>query len=180
MRGSTDVRPPRRRWRALGLLMAVAIAVTACDGEAPPDATDPQPVDIGADAYTTVILQFMSPSLEPDARPVVYVVPVSGDALALETQVSVIDALADSYDVRFVDEPDAAVDEGASDDPPRDEGTLIGLGRISALPPHNVRVELYRGRDRVSGHLLTLRKDGEEWVVIDSETVAPEVLVGEG
>lgn len=42
-----------------------------------------------------------------------------------------------------------------------------------------VRVELYRGVDRVDGRLLTVRNEGDTWVVIESETVEPEVLVAD-
>lgn len=173
-------RPLRRR---LAVLAAASLAVVApaCDGGADGSvSTNPAAVEIDASAYVTVIARFLPPSLDPESRPVVYVVPVSGDALPLETQVAVIEALAAGHDIRFVDQVDAALDAESSEEPPRDEGTLIGLGRITPEPPHQVRVELYRGRDRVSGHLLTLRNDGGAWVVADAETVTPEVLVGDG
>lgn len=170
-----------RRVRRLLAVAALTVTVSACDdGGGGSTVSDPERTEIGADAYVTVIARFLPPSLDPEAPPVVYVVPVSGDALPLETQVAVIEALARSYDVRFVDQVDAALDVESSEEPPRDEGTLIGLGRIRPEPPHQVRVELYRGRDRVSGHLLTMRNESGTWVVADAETVTPEVLVGDG
>lgn len=154
--------------------------MAACGGGGTPGPTDPAPVDVPAEAYATVVERYLSPPDVEDERTVVYVVPVSGDALSLDTQVAVVNELAELYDVRFVDDVDAAVDDDSTDVPPRDEGMLIGLGRISADPPHTVRVELYRERDRVTGHLLTLDHDaGDHWVVVGDESVAPEVLIGD-
>jgi hypothetical protein len=174
--------PSRALRRLLAVLVAgaVPLATTACEGDAGSTTTEPVPLVIGADAYVTVISRFLPPSLDPESAPVVYVVPASGGALPLDMQVAVIESLAPNYDIRFVDQVDAALDAASSEEPPRDEGTLIGLGRIKPEPPHQVRVETYRGRDRVSGHLLTLRNDGGTWVVGDAETVTPEVLVGDG
>jgi hypothetical protein len=171
-------RPIRRLLLAVAGSMALTAAACDSGGVSPP--TQPPPIEIGADAYVTVITRFLPPSLNPESLPVVYVVPVSGDALSLETQVAVIETLAQGYDIRFVDQPTAALDGASDGEPPRDAGTLIGLGRIAPDPPHQVRVELYRGRDRVNGHLLTLRNEGGVWVVADAETVTPEVLVGDG
>lgn len=164
----------------LALALVLAVVAPACAGDGSAATTEAVPLEIGGDAYVTVIARFLPPSLVDDVRPVVYVVPVSGESLPLDTQVSVIESLAETYDVRFLDDPAAAVEDDAAEQPPRDEATLIGLGTISGEPPHTVRVELYRGRDRVSGHLLTLRNEGGAWVVSDTETVTPEVLVGDG
>lgn len=161
------------RWIAV-LLAALLWSAPAC-GDDEPDAVPP-----GAEAYAMVIRRFLPPALDDDSLPVVYVTPVNGEALALELQVAVIEALADVGDVRFVDDAGAAVDEDSSDQPPRDEGTLVGLGRFSAEAPYTVRVELYRGLDRVDGRLLTVRNTDGNWIVIGSETVTPEVLVGDG
>ncbi len=180
-------RPHRRRHRhvfrrllAVVIAGAVSLAATACDGDTGSTTSEPGSPVVGVDAYVTVIARFLPPSLDPESLPVVYVVPASGDALPIEIQVGVIEALAQGYDIRFVDVVDAALDAASTEESPRDEGTLIGLGRIKPDPPHQVRVELYRGRDRVSGHLVTLRNDGGVWVIGDSETVTPEVLVGDG
>lgn len=156
------------------VLTAVLCPLVACSEDEP--AAEPP----GVPAYAMVIARFLPPALDPDDRPVMYVVPVNGESLALETQVGVIERLAEQADVRFVDDPAAALDEESSDQPPRDEGTLVGLGRFSAEPPYTIRVELYRGRDRIEGRLLTVRSEQDGWVVIDAEVVAPEVLVGDG
>lgn len=164
---------------ALVAVVALTVATAACDGDDPPTTTEPAPVEFGAEVYTMVIERFL-PAPDPDAAPVVYVVPVNGDPLGLDLQVAVIDALSEGYDVRFVDEVEAAVDDGSSDEPPRDEGMLLGLGRIAPEPPHTIRVERYEGSDQVEGHLLTLEQRADAWVVADEETVTPEVLIGDG
>jgi hypothetical protein len=180
-----------RRLAAVGVVAVAPLVGGACEGDdagptpptTPPSASAPddvEPVEFGADVYVLVISRFLPEPVEPDVRPVVYVTPVSGDPLDLDTQVAVIDALADTHDVRFVDEPAAAVDDGDTADAPRDEGTLIGVGRISALPPHRVRVERYEDRDRVSANLLTLGPTADGWTVVTSEQVTPEVLGGDG
>lgn len=164
---------------AIAVLMTVVTAAlgVACGDSADPTSDPPEPP--GAAAYAVVIARFLPPALDPDELPVVYVVPVNGEALALDVQVDVIDRLAEVSDVRFVDDVRAAVDEDSSDLPPRDHGTLVGLGRFSADGPYTVRVELYRGLDRVDGRLITVRNEDGNWVVIDAETVTPEVLVGD-
>lgn len=162
-----------RRW-VVAVLAAVLCPLAACSQD------DPVAEPPGVPAYATVIARFLPPAVDPDSLPVVYVVPVSGESLAIETQVGVIETLAEQADVRFLDDVTAAVDEESSDQPPLDEATLIGLGTFSAEPPYTIRVELYRGRDRIDGRLLTIRREDEGWVVIDAETVTPEVLVGDG
>lgn len=165
-----------RRRRRAGLCVALGLLVgSACTGD--DESVDSVP-EIGADTYVAAIERFLPPSTDPELPPVVYVVPVAGEALPLDTQIAVIDTLAETHDVRFVDDYDAAVDGNAEDDPPRDHGTLIGLGTVTEEAPHTVRVEVYRERDQVEGHLLTLEPEGDRWVVVLAETVAPEVLVG--
>ena len=171
-------RSPARPFRSAAFV-ALLVVGAACGGDEPPTPTEPEPVEFGAEVYAMVIERFL-PAPDPETATVVYVVPVSGDPLGLDLQVAVIDTLSDGYDVRFVDEVEAAVDDGSSDEPPRDEGMLLGLGRIAAEPPHTVRVERYEGSDQVDGHLLTLEQRGAGWVVADDETVTPEVLVDDG
>lgn len=178
MDGTPGVRSAGRRAATAVLMTVMAAALGVACGDTADPASDP-PEPPGAAAYAMVIARFLPPAPDPDELPVVYVVPVNGEALALDVQVEVIETLAEVGDVRFVDDVGAAVDEDSSDQPPRDEGMLVGLGRFSATAPYMVRVELYRGVDRVDGRLLTVRNEGDTWVVIESETVEPEVLVAD-
>jgi hypothetical protein len=157
------------------MAIALALAAGACGGggEEPPRA------DIDASTYVAAIEGFLPTDPDPDNRPVVYVVPVADEALALGTQVAVIDALAETYDVRFVDSPGAAVDEGSADEPARDGGMLLGVGVVSVEPPHTIRIEVYEDRDEVAAHLVTVALRGGLWEAVGDEPVEPEVLVGD-
>jgi hypothetical protein len=163
-----------RRRVALALVGVSAVAICACGGD-----DDPQPVAVDASTYVAAIDEFLPPSADPEERPVVFIVPVADESLALETQVAVIDALAETHDVRFVDDPAAAVDDGIEGEPTRDGGTLLGVGVVTAVEPHTIRVEVYRERGEVEAHLVTVAVRGERWVAIDDVAVEPEVLVGD-
>lgn len=131
-----------------------------------------------ADAYGVVIGRFLPPS--PDAggdRPVVYIARLGEGRFELDDQVALIDAVAGTHDLRFVDEYGAAVDDGEVG--PRDDGLLLGVGSIASSPPHVVRVEVFGRAGEVDAHLLTLVRRGERWAVETSELVEPEVLVGD-
>lgn len=105
-----------------------------------------------------------------------FVVPLDGQALPLAVQIEVVGAFADDYDVRFVDVVEAALDEHSASHAPQEGGLLIGLGPVTAEPPHTTRIELYRNADLVEGHLVTLAATDDGWHVTDDEPVAPEAL----
>lgn len=163
-----------RRRVALALAGVLAFAVGACGGD-----DDPRPVAVDASTYVAAIDEYLPPSADPEDRPVVFIVPVADESLALETQVAVIDALAETHDVRFVDDPAAAVDAGVEGEPAREGGTLLGVGVVTETEPHTIRVEVYREREEVDAHLVTVAVRGERWVAIDDVPVEPEVLVGD-
>lgn len=136
-------------------------------------------IAIDATTYVAAIDPFLPPNTDPDARPVVYIVPVGDAALPLGTQVAVIDAFAELHDVRFVDSDDAAVEADTEGQPPRDDGMLLGVGTVSESAPHVLRVEIYAGHDEVEARRVTVAVRGDRWVVVEIEPVEPEVLVGE-
>jgi len=107
---------------------------------------------------------------------VVFVVPLDGNALPLGVQIEIVGAFADEYDVRFVDDMDAAIDERSDGHPPQEGGLLVGMGPVTAEPPHTTRVELYWSADLVEGHLLTLAMADDGWRVTGDEQVVPESL----
>ncbi len=109
----------------------------------------------------------------------VYVAGVGDTALSLEDQVAVIEGLAATHDVRFVDNFAAAVDPDLPGSPPKDDGVLIGVGTITADSPHTVRVEVYIDADRIEAQLVTISNHAGEWVIDVVEPVEPEVLVGD-
>lgn len=157
------------------LAVALAAGVAGCgDG----DDARPEP-GIDASTYVAAIEGFLPPSTDPQDRPVVFVVPVADASLALDTQVAVIESLAETHDLRFVDSADAAVDDDTVGQPARDGGTLLGVGTVTEESPHTIRIEVYRDRDEVEGHLVTVAVRGDGWTVVDVQPVEPEVLVGE-
>jgi hypothetical protein len=167
-----------RRWRHC-LIAAVAIlSVPACDnGNGNGNGEDNRPV--GADGYSTAIDGFLPEVPADGSRPVVYIARLGDEPFPLEYQVAMIETVEETHDMRFVDDVDAAVDRNTSDAPPRDDGLLIGVGTISAVAPHVVRIEIYTAAGRIEAHKVTLSVRNDMWRVDTSEPVDPEVLVGD-
>ncbi len=160
----------------LGVAM-LALVVTGC-GRSPRGTGG---VEIGGAAYIAAVEPFLpSPPHPPPAneRNVVFVVPLDGRALPLEVQIEVVGAFADNYDIRFVDDVAAALDERGAHRPPQEGGLLIGLGPVTTGPPHTTRIELYWSDDAVEGHLVTLAPTDVGWQVTSDEPVTPETLAG--
>jgi hypothetical protein len=161
------------RWRC-SLLAAIALAsVSGCGG------SDGRTVPVGAAGYSTVIDDFLPAVPADGSRPVVYVARLGDEPFALEDQVTMIEAVEESHDLRFVDDIEAAVDNADPDAPPRDDGLLLGIGTISATAPHVVRVEVYTTAGRVDARKVTLSVHNDVWRVDTSEPIDPEVLVGD-
>jgi hypothetical protein len=157
------------------LLAVVALAVVSGCGGAD-DTSGP----VGADAYIAVIDEFLPPVPADRSRPVVYVVGLGENPFALEDQVAMIEAVEESHDLRFVDDVTAAIDNEDADAPPRDGGVLLGIGTISTVVPHVVRVEVYTAAGPVDAYKVTLTVRRDVWRVDSNEPVDPEVLVGDG
>lgn len=166
-----------------GLLLACAEVEPSTRGETP----------VPVAAYIAVVNEHLPPlpppagdDEPPPEPPVVFIAAIGDSSLSLADQVAVIDSVAETHDVRFVDTPGAAIDGDLPDAPARDGGVLIGLGVMRAEAPHTVRVEIYRDADDVTGRLVTVDVDegdddvGTVWFVAEAEDVEPEVLVGVG
>lgn len=166
-------RPGSPRWHRRTAVAAFALLAAAC-GDASPATGPPEP---DAEAYRSVLATTLTTPADPVVEPVVvYLVALDG-AVDIGTQASMIEAFADWYDIRFVDELAAAVDETDPALPPRDDAVIIGLGTIATEPPHQVRVEEYHSITDVGATLLTLTFDGDRWVVATTVPVPAEVLV---
>ena len=134
---------------------------------------------VGPATYAVVIDRFVPMATAAEPLRVAFVTAVGDETLSLEEQVAVIDALATTHDVRFVDDPGAAFDPDLPDSPPRDDGVLIGVGKISGESPHTVRVEVYTGTGEIDAQLVTLSWRAGAWVIDSVEPVEPEALIGD-
>ena len=155
--------------------MLALTGLAACGSTSPPTADD----TIDASTYAAIIGRFVPPPLDTDVPSIVYVAGSAAIEMSLEDQVTVIDSFAPTHEVRFVDDFAAAVDSGAPGSPPKDDGVLIGVGKISPESPHTARVEVYVDADRVEAQLVTVAYREDKWVVESVEPVEPEVLLGE-
>ena len=166
-----------KRWRCSLLAVVALVAVSGCGGGDDDDDDGASPVD--AAGYTAVIDDFLPPIPADESRPVVYVARLGEDPFALEDQVAMITAVEETYDLRFVDDIAAAVDDEDSDAAPRDDGLLFGIGTITTAVPHVVRVEVYRAAGLVDAYKVTLTVRDDVWRVNTSEPVDPEVLLSD-
>lgn len=155
-------------------MMAASLLVACGSGE------DEPVVEVDAGTYSAVLNEFLPPAAGVDEdRPVVYVAPLGAEPLSLDDQIVVIDAVAETHDVRFVDDLAAAIDAERADGAPRDDGLLIGMATVKSDPPHTVRVEVYADADEVVAHMVTVSEAGDVWQVDGMERVDPEGLVGD-
>lgn len=163
-----------RRLRAALAIGALTLGLLACTARSEPGA-------VTADAYVAALSEFLpEPAGADEDPPIVYVVPIGDRALDLDTQVAVIDALAEQWDVHFVDDAQAAINADGDDDEPRRESHVLGIGTIKAVPPHTVRIEQYTDAAFSQAHRVTLVERDGTWRVDSVAAVEPEVLVDDG
>jgi ABC-type Fe3+-hydroxamate transport system substrate-binding protein len=119
---------------ALLCVAALALLAAAC-GSSAAKAKDSST----ADAYTAVLKHLMPPPDPNEDKQVVYVAPFANQkAIALETQVDVIDALTALVTVRFVDELSEAVQDDAPGSPAKGSevvllGPLVTTGSVTEV-----------------------------------------------
>ena len=167
-----------RRWGRCLISAVVVVSVPACgNGNGNGNGDEKRPV--GADGYSAAVDEFLPEVPADGSRPVVYIARLGEEPFPREYQVAMIETVEETHDMRFVDDVQAAVDDGTSDAPPRDDGLLIGVGTIPAVAPHAVRIEIYTRAGRIEAHKVTLSVRNDTWRVDTIEPVDPEVLVGD-
>jgi hypothetical protein len=88
--------------------------------------------------------------------PVVFIETLGSEAIALETQVEVIAKLAETYEIRFIDDLDEAVEIDVDGRPVRLNSLLIGLGPVQADKEAEVRGEVYLRADEIRAYRYSL------------------------
>jgi len=161
--------------RLVSLVALVALVGSACGDEGEPQAA-PTSVEAVADAYVAVLDAMLPDDPVSEDPVVVYVWQFVENPMSLDDQVVVIDGLAEQFDVRFVDQADAAVDPDTTLVPTRDDGLLVGLGPVTIDAPHTVRIEIYTSEVDIDAYLVTLVRGDDTWTVMAQEPVDPEVL----
>ena len=116
----------------------------------------------------------------PDGEvPVVFIETLGPQDIALQTQVEVIAKLADTYDIRFIDDLDEAIELDVDRRPVRMNSLLIGLGPIQVEDKAEVRGEVYVNADEIHAFRYSLVSeggDGDGWTLGGP----PEEAVSEG
>ena len=159
--------------RALVVLVVGGLA--ACGDASDPDETP----SVGA-IYSAVFRQLDVPDGVDGGAAVVYVVERNEQPLSLDDQVAVIQELEDDFDVRFVDDIEAAAEIGEDGalGPPLD-GALVAIGAPKAAEDDDlivVRAEIMSSADVTNAWHFSLRGVDEVQVVSADET-EPELLV---
>jgi hypothetical protein len=165
-------------WRGFrGALAVLAVGgLTACG-----DATDADGLPSAGAMYAALFRQLDLPHGTDGEAAVVYVVERKDQPLSLDEQVEVIQELEDEFDVRFVDEIEAAaeIDEDGSLGPPVD-GSLVAVGVPKVADDDDelvvVRAEIMSSADVTEAWQFSLRGVDEVQIVEAAET-EPELLI---
>jgi hypothetical protein len=152
------------------VLVGSACSESSADGESSRDAAVVEAV------IRTLVAEM---PVEPDVKPVVYVVGLDGGGFSIDVQAAVAAALVDDVELRFADDREEAILDDVEQLPVRDDGTLIVIG---AVPPEGneveVVVERYVDEEDHTEMVFSLRRRTEDWAV-QSTVVAPVVTVPE-
>ncbi len=158
----------KRGLRAIAILV-VSVVGAACGSVA----DDPETSDGRTAAVYESILDWMlaqEPDVIVDGKPewVMFVASRSEGLVDLDVQVAVVEALDPRVFVRFIDERSEAVDVDSENESVRDGGLLVGLGAVAEEGESvEVYVDRYRDADDVEAWLVTVRRSGETWEIVD-------------
>lgn len=154
--------PPKRRLLGPNIFLIGCLFLLGCTTGPSVDTTARD-----ASIYQAVIMDLgersgQSLDSHDGDAPVVFIETLGSDAIALETQVEVIAQLAETYEIRFIDDLDEAVEIDVEGRPVRSNSLLIGLGPIQVDDETGVRGEVYLRADdiRAFRYSLEARSDG--------------------
>ena len=113
-----------------------------------------------------VALADVPPRTDDEPLPVVFAHELGDDQVPAAVQVEVVNALLDDADVRFTDEADGVIDDGADDQPVEDDGVLITM----EPPPESgdralLEVIRYRAASDIATLEVALSGGSPAWAV---------------
>ena len=164
-----------QRFSAALLFVVAGVLLSSCPGSDSPDNAD-RDAAIYVAVLSVHLGEVSTPSTEPDKLPVVFVESFQPNGLRLSVQVQVVAALAENFDVRFIDDRDEATEPDLDQSPVRDGATLVGVGAVSELQEPTVRLEAYRTASDIEAFRYTLVLRNSAWEVVGS----PQVVEPEG
>lgn len=145
------------------LIAAAALlwGATSCGDD---DRQEPSPAAREAAIYAAVVAEAAAVPGPSEERPVVFVGPLEPVyPIGLEVQVAVVDTLAERADVRFVDEPAQATQDGTTF---IGDGVLVLVGPIPDGDRVTVATEVYRSPDAGRPGSVTVAEAGGTWTVV--------------
>jgi hypothetical protein len=171
---------PHRRSRLVGSLICVgALSLSACGDS---DEGSDQP---SRKAAYVVMLDWLLANSgvafgERCEDPVVFVEAMGSNDIALDDQVGLVNDYEDSFELRFIDSRDEAIDDTAAELTVRDDCVLIGFGPMATGSSVEVRAETYRHSAAVSAFKFELSSVTGSWLIAsEPERVDAEGLVVE-
>ena len=155
-------------------MVCALLVLTACDS----DPSGPKPVTT-ADAYIAAIRWYVASLPAPgpagtdstesaeDAEPlVVFIAPSDGVLIDADAQVAVLaelDDMSESVSVVFEDVRDDAIDLEAENQPVKDNGVLLLVGKVvEGPPPVEVAIEVYRHIDDDESFQMRIIRAGSD------------------
>lgn len=161
-----------RRWPRAVLVAAATLPFAAALGSCSDSTDDPTAGTGRSTAVYRAVLEWVitqEPAPLDGDELLVFVDDRDEGAVDIDVQGTLIEDLADTAEIRFIDDRAEAVDIDDVGSPVREGGVLVGLG---AVPGEGDVVEVYVDRYRhatdVAAWTFTLSRTGEAWTLSPS------------
>jgi len=169
----------RRRGGLVCALAALLFIAAACDSAGTGTTTVST-----ADAYVAAIRWYVDsvPVAPPtvttdsvdDGPTLVYIAPADGNPIDASAQASVVSALADmsdSIEVRFADVRDDAIDLETENEPVKEGGALLLVGKVAeGTPPVEVSIEVYHDIEHDESFQMRIVRSGSDGYTVTAVT----------